>query len=54
VPLPAMPPEFWVVSTKPLAALARRQGWTPCQGRGWSLAPRDRGPETGMYRREGH
>src|SRR5687767_5344793 len=39
-----MPSSFWVASTKPGAALARRQGWTPWQGRGWSLAPRDRGP----------
>jgi hypothetical protein len=28
VPLPVMPPSFWVASTKPGAALARSQGWT--------------------------
>src|SRR5437764_10717002 len=44
-----MPPSFWVASTKPEAALARGQGWQPWQERGWTLAPRDRGPEAGMY-----
>jgi len=28
VPLPVMPPSFWVASTKPGAALGRSQGWT--------------------------
>jgi hypothetical protein len=27
VPLPVMPPSFWVASTKPEAALVRSQGW---------------------------
>jgi hypothetical protein len=45
---------FWVASTKPGAALVRGQGWTPWQGRGWFLAPRDRGPEAGVYCVEGH
>src|SRR5688572_25743357 len=40
-----MLPRFWVASTKPEAALGRRQGRKPWQGRGWALAPRDRGPE---------
>jgi hypothetical protein len=54
VPRPVMPPLFWVASTKPEAALVRRQGWTPCRGRGWALAPRDRGPELGMDCWMGH
>src|SRR6266487_530479 len=54
VPLPVMPPSFWVASTKPEAALARGQGWQPWQERGWALAPRDRGPEAGMYCWTGH
>src|SRR5947208_16736215 len=49
-----MPPSFWVASTKPEAALARGQGWQPWQERGWTLAPRDRGPEAGMYCWKGH
>jgi len=49
-----MPSSFWVASTKPGAALARGQGWLPWQGRGWFLAPCDRGPEAGMYCLEGH
>jgi hypothetical protein len=49
-----MLPRFWVVSTKPEAALARGQGWWPWQERGWALAPRDRGPEAGVYCLEGH
>jgi len=49
-----MPPSFWVASTKPEAALARGQGWQPWQERGWTLAPRDRGPEAGMYCWMGH
>src|SRR5204862_3960482 len=53
-PLPVMPPSFWVASTKPEAALARGQGWQPWQERGWTLAPRDRGPEAGMYCWMGH
>jgi len=40
---------FWVASTKPGAALVRGQGWLPWQGRGWPLAPRDRGPEAGVH-----
>src|SRR5207253_6522979 len=54
VPLPVMPPSFWVASTKPEAALACGQGWQPWQERGWALAPRDRGPEAGMYCWMGH
>jgi GNAT superfamily N-acetyltransferase len=45
---------FWVVSTKPETALGRRPGWRPWQGRGWALAPCDRGPEAGLYCWEGH
>jgi hypothetical protein len=48
--LQVMLPRFWVVSTKPGAALARVKGsLQPLQGRGWFLAPRDRGPEAGVY-----
>src|SRR5437764_1888199 len=54
VPLPVVPPSFWVASTKPEAALARGQGWQPWQEGGWALAPRDRGPEAGMYCWKGH
>src|SRR5206468_11797676 len=54
VPLPVMPPSFWVASTKPEATFARCQGWQPWQERGWTLAPRDRGPEAGMYCWMGH
>jgi len=54
VPLPVMPPSLWVASTKPEAALGRGQGLQPWQGRGWTLAPRDRGPEAGMHCRKGH
>src|SRR5215211_6380396 len=49
-----MLPSSWVASTKPEAALVRGQGWTPWQGRGWALAPRDRGPGAGKYCWEGH
>src|SRR5215217_6584500 len=49
-----MPPSFWVASTKPEAALVRGQGLKPWQGRGWALAPRDRGPGAGEYCRERH
>jgi hypothetical protein len=45
---------FWVGSTKPEAAHGRSEGWLPLQGRGWTLAPRDRGPEAGKYRWTGH
>jgi hypothetical protein len=45
---------FWPASTKPVAALVRAQGWEPWQGRGWFLAPRDRGPEAGWYCWKGH
>jgi hypothetical protein len=45
---------LWVASTKPEAELARGQGWEPWQGRGWTLAPRDRGPEADVHRRQGH
>jgi hypothetical protein len=54
VALPVMPPRLRVASTKPEAALDRCQGSQPWQGRGWALAPRDRGPEAGMYRWVGH
>src|SRR5207249_6019739 len=37
-------PASWVASTKPEAAIVRRQGWQPWQGRAWTLAQRDRGP----------
>src|SRR5919107_1350476 len=50
-----MLPRFWVASTKPGAALARVKGsLQPLQGRGWFLAPRDRGPEAGLYCLKGH
>src|SRR3712207_4126170 len=49
-----MPPPLSVASTKPGAALGRGQGWAPWQGRGWSLAPRDRGREPGMDCLMGH
>src|SRR5437660_3715239 len=45
---------LWVASTKPEAALGRSQGWTPWQGRGWTLAPCARGPEADMYCWMGH
>jgi len=48
--LPVVLSRLWVASTKPEAALARSQGWQPRQGRGWILAPRDRGPETDKCR----
>src|SRR6185369_18056291 len=54
VPRPVMPLSVWVASTKPEAALARAQGWQPWQERGWTLAPRDRGPEADMYCWKGH
>src|SRR6266540_738969 len=54
VPLPVVPSRFSVASTKPGAALVRGQGWQPWQGRGWTLAPRDRGREAGRYCWEGH
>src|SRR3982751_3561426 len=54
VPLQVVPTSAWVASTKPGAALARGQGWLPWQGRGWFLAPRDRGPGTAVHCLEGH
>jgi len=45
---------FRVASTKPEPALVRGRGWLPRQGRGWTLAPRDRGPEADVYSLEGH
>jgi hypothetical protein len=45
---------FWAASTKAGAALGRSQGWTPLQGRGWRLAPRDRGPEADVHCWMGH
>src|ERR1051325_12105204 len=54
VPRPVMPSSLWVASTKPGAALVRGQGWLPWQGRGWFLAPRDRGPEADARCRTGH
>jgi hypothetical protein len=44
-----MLPRFSVVSTKPEAALGRGKAWPPWQGRGWALAPCDRGREAGVY-----
>jgi hypothetical protein len=41
---PVTLPGSWVASTKPEAVIARRQGDQPCQGRGRTLAQRDRGP----------
>jgi hypothetical protein len=54
VPLQVMLSSLWVVSTKPGAGLARSQGWEPWQGRGWFLAPRDRGSEADKYCLKGH
>ncbi|TML39391.1 MAG: citrate/2-methylcitrate synthase [Actinobacteria bacterium] len=34
--------------------LEQYAGWQPWQERGWTLAPRDRGPEAGMYCWMGH
>src|SRR5262249_1982375 len=45
-------PRLPAVSTKPAAALGRRPGWTPGQGRGWPLAPRDSGRQTGAQRED--
>src|SRR4029453_1485745 len=44
-----MPPDSWVVSTKPERALDRAKTGQPWQGRGWPLAPRDPGPGGGMH-----
>src|SRR6266851_6881686 len=52
--LPVMLSSLWVASTKPEAALVRGQGRMPWRGRGWALAPRDRGPEADMYCWEEH
>jgi hypothetical protein len=54
VPLPVMLSSLWVASTKLEAPLDRGQGCQPWQGRGRTLAPRDRGPEAGEHRWEGH
>ena len=54
MPLPVIPAEFRVASTKPAAALGRSAGSMPAQGRGWLPAPRDSGPETVVDCREGH
>src|SRR4029453_15896979 len=51
---PVMPSRSWVASTKPEGALDRGQGSQPWQGRGCTLAPRDRGPGPDMYCRERH
>jgi hypothetical protein len=52
--LQVMLSSFWVATTKREAALVRSQGWSPWQGRGWTLAQRDRGPEAGVYCLERH
>src|SRR5918995_942119 len=54
MPLPVMPPSLRVASTKPEFALGRGKVRRPWRGRGWALAPRDRGPEAGMHGRMGH
>src|SRR5436190_23591375 len=41
---PVTLPGSWVASTKPEAVIARRECDQPFQGRGRTLAPRDRGP----------
>src|SRR5204863_2867317 len=41
---PVTLPASWVASTKPEAVIARRECEQPFQGRGRTLAPRDRGP----------
>src|SRR5438874_248954 len=41
---PVTLPGSWVASTKPEAVIARRECEQPFQGRGRTLAPRDRGP----------
>src|SRR5204863_3576909 len=54
VPHPVMLPSLSVASTKPEAAIVRGEGLVPGPGRGWTLAPRDRGREAGAYCRVGH
>jgi hypothetical protein len=54
VPLRVMLPRFWVASTKPERALRRAKAEKPSRGGGCALAPRDRGPEAGVYCLEGH
>ena len=49
-----MLPSPWVASTKREARLVRGQGYEPLQGRGRTLALRDRGPGAGEYCWEGH
>ena len=52
--LRVMLPRSWVASNKPEPASGRSQGWPPWQGRGWGLAPRDRGPGAGGHYLVGH
>jgi len=54
VPHAVMLPSLSVASIKPEAAIVRGQGLEPLQGRGWTLAPHDRGRESGVYRRVRH
>jgi len=54
VPLQVIVSSLWVASTKPGVALVRGQGWLPWRGRGWVVAPRDRGPEAVIDRLERH
>src|SRR5687767_6305203 len=54
VRLPVMLSSFWVASTKREAARDRGAGRWPAQGRGWALAPRDRGPKAGVHCWTGH
>src|SRR5215210_4018520 len=49
-----MLPSVWVAGTKPEVAIRRAKADQPLRGGGWPLAPRDRGPEAGMYRLERH
>ena len=49
-----MLPSFWVVSTKPAAALVVGQARSLGEREGAPSVPRDGGPGAGVYRWEGH
>jgi hypothetical protein len=52
--LPVMLPRFWVVSTKPAAALVLVQAGRLVEEEGAPPAQRDGGPEAGVYCWKGH
>ena len=54
VPLPGMPSSFWVASTKRCKDAGSAHMQAPGRDRGRRSAPRDRGPEAGMYCLKGH